>query len=209
MSLPLVNPNQERAHAALQDLLSLGLNQKDIASRLGGSGPSMVSHINGIYKHPDFHVSEKTALALEALVVTVRLEKAKAVLEGWPLVVLETCNCQGAVVDSGVRNSIRDAILSGLATAALSESAFEFDLPGEIAGALAKIGPDAWILVRKRLSETDTPAVSESRARAGIDRLEAEIESLQVAIHEMQHLIDHLRSELPATDALRIPKAAY
>jgi hypothetical protein len=203
-----VNPDQCRAHSALQELLALGLTQKDVACELD-IHHTIVSHINTIYLRPDYHVAPRHADALEALVGTTRQAKARSMLEGWPLVVLETCNSEGAAVDDNVRASIREAILAGLSAGSGPAPSFKFDLPPDIAGALARLGPDAWVFVRSRQVAADGRGISGSRVRQQIDVLEAEIRKAQVAIHEMKHLINALEAESTEQRPSRMPKAAY
>jgi hypothetical protein len=203
MSNVAVNLVQGRAYDALQQLLGLGLKQKDVAYRLSVS-PTLISHVNGIHQHPDFHVTAKVACRLEELAKTVRLEGAADVLGRWPLNVLETCNTSGPV-DDEVRSDIRDAIVTGLSRLSATDGAPTFILPEGIAGALAALGRDAWIFVRASRDEINTGEV-----RQNIDLVRSEIGRLHVQIHELEHVIDQLQQDLPPSElAPRIPAAAY
>jgi hypothetical protein len=207
MSQPSVSRDQCRAHSALQVLLSLGLSQKDVASRTG-LNTSAISHINGIFHHPYFHVSSRVAASLERLVTLVRIERAFAVLSEWPLVVTETCNDEGAVVDEALRAEIGTAIVQGLCRAARDADSVRFELPATIEGALAKIGDDAWIMVRRPKKPTDPPDGGASAQRQ-LKVIADEIARLQIAIHELKHLQESIEEELPPSDGLHVPRAAY
>jgi hypothetical protein len=198
---------QQRAYDALQKLLDLGLRQKDVASALSVS-QGAVSHVNGILSHPDFHISPKMAEALERLVQNTCLRRAISVVEGWALAVIETCNSQGAVVDETVRSQVRAAIVAGLAGAVEPGAPVRFELPPEIVGALASLGDDGWIFVRRSRSSGENQNC-QIDLLGQLSLLRSAVAEHYVAIHELGHLIEKIEAELPAADTRRQPKAAY
>lgn len=207
MLQPSVSRDQQRAYTALQALVALGLSQKDVASRTG-LNTSAISHINGIFSHPYFHVASRAADKLERLVGLVRAERALAVLTEWPLVVTETCNDEGAIIDDALRAEIGSAIVLGLCRAARESDSVRFDLPASVEGALAKIGDDAWIMVRRARKPTEPPDGGAS-ARRQLKAIADEIARLQIAIHELKHLQEAVEQELPVGDGVHVPRAAY
>lgn len=205
-----MNPKQKRAKAALDELSLLRLNQREIAQRLQFD-PTYVAHINGIGVHPEYHVSEERARALENLVLEVRHENALTVIESLPIAVRETANNEGAVIDQSVRDRVRQAIQLGLTNLVIDRENSNIDLPADVHGAFADIGPCVRIFVSNGCTANTEHGnlTDEDRIESQIKMLQGVIQGYRLQIHEIQHQIDELRSKLPDDKKPYHPKSAY
>jgi hypothetical protein len=205
-----MNARQRRAKTAIDELSLLGLSQREIAQRLNFD-PTYVAHINGIAVHPEYHVSEERAKALESLVLGVRHEKAMEVIQKLPIAVRETANNEGTPVDQSVRDRVCEAIRLGLTHLATDGTSAAVELPLGVHGAFAEIGPNVRLFINTdgavRVEEGN--ARREEQVAAQIKMLQGAIERCRLQIHEIQHQIDELRRELPDDKRPYRPKAAY
>ncbi len=204
-----MNAKQRRAKAALDELSHLRLSQREIAQRLNFN-PTYIAHINGIGVHPEYHVSEDRAKALENLVLAVEHERALEVIQRLPIVVLETANNEGTQVDQSVRDQVVQAIRAGLTCLATRKADQVIELPSGIHGAFAEIGP-----IRIFVDSNPVPRAKQENAsnmehvEYQIKMLQSVIEKYRLQIHEIQHQIDELRRQLPINVRPYRPKAAY
>jgi hypothetical protein len=178
-----MNPHQRRAKFALDQLLRLGLSQKEVAGRLNVHFTAM-SHINALEKEPDFYVSKRMVDGLEQMVQDRRRECLAALLAHLPVTVLETCNDAGIVVDETLRREIQRTFLSALAGKLAPDSPM-VPLPAGVAGAVAALGDDMYLIKLDSFPSAGDP--------------EGGVQHTRLLIHELEHLIQRLRSSLPTT----------
>jgi len=203
-----MNSKQQRAKRALDELIRLKLTQREVAERLGVD-PTYIAHINGIGVHPEYHVSEERARALENLVLTVQHEYAQEVVDQLPVIVRHTANNQGTVVDESVREQIRRAIQTELTHLATGRSVV-INLPSGVHGAVADIGPNMRIFVASNLSgEVGSDTMCKEQIESQINMLQHVVQQYRLYAHEIQHAIDDLRCKLPADKRPYRPESAY
>ena len=186
-----MNDRQQRAYNACVELMQLGLSQKEIAARIEVHAAT-INRICNLDRADEWRVGEETVLALEALVMIVREEKSVIALAELPIKLLDTCNDAGVIVDDQISTEICQACVMSLAHAINQK--VHIPLPNGIEGAVASVGPDLYIVKLQRQTG---------------DTNEVEIKRRHLLIHELEHLIQRLRADLPEQEESSHTISAY
>lgn len=192
-----MNEYQRRAKMAVNEMLKLGFSQKDIAELVGVHWTT-ISHINALREESgaEFYVSERLMHDLERQTFECCRLRCEEVLSRLAVTVLDTCHDSGVVVNEEFRAEIRLSLVTSLSNA-LVPGAAPTPLPAGVAGVLASLGDDLYIV------KLYPRAGGEGRS----DENEATFRLLLA--HELEHLARRLRHGAPRSGRPRAYKSAF
>jgi hypothetical protein len=182
-----LTPQQQRANASVGELLALGYSETRVSQEVKVTVPT-ICKIYNIEQYPHWNVSEELAAKLDELVTNTLKQYLERLFQRISMTSVEACHDVDMTVDETVTAKIRSAIkmaFMGLVDAQVRP----VELPKGIAAAFTALAPDLYVIKLK-------PQHSET-------------ERLRLIIHELEHLIQRLHAQIPASRDSEYPEAAF
>ena len=204
-----VDGNKDLARRAIDYLVRARLSLTEIASSVS----STVSTISRIRSQTDYPVSESLANRLHLLVVK---ELQRAWTELAPImrqklihapVRIETCAGSETIVNEPVLEDLREVIAAALLdNLSLVETGSQPSLPKGIGAVLAEFNPRHYAATTK---SEDQGAEQRNKLFVMVVRPSSDNDAKRALLHEIEHIAEIIRSELPRSERRSPVNSAY